>query len=182
MARFDGIPLFTGTIGPICIYRMHGRYFMRTRSNLTSERVKRDPAFRKTMEYSNLLARASRIASAVYVSLPAAKKQHPFYRRLTGEAMTWLKFKWSSDEIIAYLKRQHGQVGAGLPFEHTRLNPTYRRQTPRLCNGQRIGKMNDEKLNYCKPYSYEEFCRQEYVLRRRKVNKTIISHVWADGT
>lgn len=73
MAKFTGIPPITGTIGPICIYQMYEKYFMRTRSSLTGKRVKKDPAFRKTMEYAGLLAKASRIASAVYRTLRPGK-------------------------------------------------------------------------------------------------------------
>ena len=71
MAWFKGIPPVTGTFGPVCIYKMYGRYFMRTRSSLTGKRVKKDPAFRKTIEYASLLGKASRIASAVYAGLSA---------------------------------------------------------------------------------------------------------------
>ena len=108
MAWFKGIPPVTGTIGPVCIYKMYGRYFMRTRSSLTGERVKKDPAFRKTMEYASLLAKASRIASAVYAGLPAHQKQHALYRKLTGEAMTWLKYGWEEAAVLQWLQQRWG--------------------------------------------------------------------------
>lgn len=105
MARFKGIPPVTGTFGPVCIYKMYGRYFMRSRSSLTRKRVKRDPAFRKTMEYATLLGKASRIASAVYAGLPADQKQHALFRKLTGEAMTWLKYGWRQEEVLQWLQQ-----------------------------------------------------------------------------
>ncbi|NII28234.1 hypothetical protein HB364_24335 [Pseudoflavitalea sp. X16] len=108
MAKFTGIPPITGTIGPVCIYQMYGQYFMRTRSSLTGERVKKDPAFRKTMEYASLLAKASRIGSVVYAALPADKKQHSLYRKLTGEAMFWLKHEWSVEDVLSFLLKVYG--------------------------------------------------------------------------
>jgi len=106
MAWFKGIPPVTGTFGPVCIYKMHGRYFMRSRSSLTGKRVKRDPAFRKTMEYAALLGKASRIGSAVYAGLPAHQKEHALYRKLTGEAMTWLKYGWPQEDVLQWLQRR----------------------------------------------------------------------------
>ena len=103
MARFTNIPPITGTIGPICIYKMYGQYYLRTRSSLTGKRVKKDPAFRKTMEYAHLLAKASRIGSTVYAALPADQKQHSLYRKLTGEAMYWLKHQWSTEDVLDFL-------------------------------------------------------------------------------
>jgi len=109
MARLTGIPPFTGTVGPVCIYQMYGRYFMRTRSSLTRQRVKKDPAFRNTMAYARLLSKASRIGSAVYAALPPKRKRHALYRKLTGEAMTWLKYQWTAEATQAWLMKQYVQ-------------------------------------------------------------------------
>src|SRR5215813_12184301 len=131
MARFDTIPPFRGTSGPLCIYKMHGRYYLRSRSSLTGERVKKDPAFQKTMQYAGLLSRGSRIASTVYALVPAERKQHQLYRKLTGEAMTWLKYQWKEEDIIAYLTKQF--AGKELPPKEapkTVLKVIYRRPKP----------------------------------------------------
>jgi hypothetical protein len=86
---------------------MHERYFMRSRSSLTGERVKKDPAFRKTMEYATLLAKASRIDSKVYAGVPAHQKQHALYRKLTGKAMTWLKYEWKEKDVLEWLQQRY---------------------------------------------------------------------------
>ena len=112
MAKFAGIPAFTGTIGPVCIYKMYGRYFMRVSNPLTRSRVKKDPAFRKTMEYASLLAKASRIGSTVYAAVPANKKQHSLYRKLTGEAMYWLKHNWSTEDVLDFLLKLYARQEA----------------------------------------------------------------------
>ncbi|MBO9566582.1 MAG: hypothetical protein J7621_27660 [Niastella sp.] len=124
MARFEGVPLVIGTIGAVCIYKMHGRYFMRSRSSLTSERVKKDAAFRKTMEYATLLARASRIGSAVYAGLPARQKQHALYRKLTGEAMTWLKYGWKETDILEWLQQRYTPQAINLFCRHLKEKRT----------------------------------------------------------
>lgn len=98
---------FIGTVGNITIFRLYGRYYVRTRSSLTGRRVKRDPAFRVTMQHAALLAKASRIAAQVYALVPPTRKKHPLYRKLTGEAMTWLKHGWEEKDITGYLSRRY---------------------------------------------------------------------------
>jgi hypothetical protein len=97
---------------------MHGRYFMRSRSSLTGERVKKDAAFRKTMEYATLLAKASRIGSTVYAGLPAHQKKHALYRKLTGEAMTWLKYGWKETDILEWLQQRYTPQEINLFCKH----------------------------------------------------------------
>jgi hypothetical protein len=108
---------------------MFGQYYIRSRSSLTGKRVKKDPAFRKTMQYAAWLATASRIASGVYAMLSVQHKKLTLYRKLTGEAMTWLRYQWKEEDITAYLLKQYG--GAKLPVEGrvTRLRPVYCRRS-----------------------------------------------------
>jgi hypothetical protein len=70
---------------------MYGEDFVRTASSLTGERVKEDPAFKPTMAYAAMLAKASWLASSVYAMLPNYRKKHSLYRKLTGAAMRLLK-------------------------------------------------------------------------------------------
>lgn len=130
MARLLTPPPFTGTVGPITVYYMFGRYYIRSRSSLSAQRVQKDPAFRKTRQYAALLANASRIASAVYAAIPAQHKTHKHYRKLTGEAMTWLKYDWKTADIIDYLLRQYANTGLPLEAPATKLRPSYRRARP----------------------------------------------------
>lgn len=126
MARYNCIPPVTGTIDDFCIYQMRGRYYLRSRSSLTRERVKQDPAFAQTRHFAGLMARASKIGSAVYASLPADCKKHPLYLKLTGEAMTWLKYGWKEEAVLDWLKQRYTrevvielcrQIEAPLPAE-----------------------------------------------------------------
>ncbi|HVI48231.1 MAG TPA: hypothetical protein VM802_25410 [Chitinophaga sp.] len=107
MAKIDlpaGVrPAFMGTIQNLCIYEMHGRYYIRLKSSLTGKRVKKDPAFRRTMENAGLLATASKMASGVYRQLPQQYKKHILYRQLTGRALLSLKAGKSPDVIVTEL-------------------------------------------------------------------------------
>ncbi|WP_276481411.1 hypothetical protein [Paraflavitalea pollutisoli] len=176
MARFEGIPIMTGTIGPVCIYKMFGRYYMRTSNPLSGDRVKKDPAFQKTMQYAALLSRASRIASSVYASLPARRRQHTLYRKLTGEAMTWLKYQWKDEEIVAYLIRQYGQPVASADGVCMRIREQFKRTT-------RQGAMREDLLH--EPPA-EKVCWQQYACQlldratRRAVNASVESYAWAE--
>ena len=83
---------------------MAGKYYVRVISSLQGEQVRKDPAFKRTMQYAGLLARASKIASRIYRGLP--EKEHGFYRRLTGMAMRLLKQGRTSEEAFEALYRE----------------------------------------------------------------------------
>ncbi|NII27751.1 hypothetical protein HB364_21895 [Pseudoflavitalea sp. X16] len=178
MARYDTIPPVTGTIGPICIYKMYGQYFLRSRSSLTGERVKKDPAFRKTMQYAALLTKASRIGSAVYALVSAERKQHTLYRKLTGEAMTWLKYQWKEEDIIAYLTKQY--TGKEMPVQEpavTILKAPHRRRSRRIRSTLRdllettpVKKLSRHLLDW---RERERACRRRY-------NETIRAYPWGE--
>jgi hypothetical protein len=91
MARQTGMHKITGTIGNLCFYKMEKKFYVRTKSSLTSKRVKNDLQFKRTMQYANLLAEASRIASSLYKKLNERQKVKGLYRKLTGEVMYLLK-------------------------------------------------------------------------------------------
>ena len=102
MGYFKGQPPFVGTRNGICIYKRGDQYYSRARSTLSSDRVKTSPEFRKTMENASYLARASRIASAIYKEL--REKEFPHYRILTGQAMLLLKEGKGEEEVINTLR------------------------------------------------------------------------------
>lgn len=103
MAKIVDIPPFRGTHSLICIYKMHGKYYMRRASRLSGDRVKSDPRFHKTMQHAALLAKGSGAGSKVYAALPPHRKVHTLYRKLTGEAMQWLKYGWKEEDVIDLL-------------------------------------------------------------------------------
>jgi hypothetical protein len=113
---------------------MFGQYYIRSRSSLTGHRVKTDPVFYKTMQYADLMAKGSPIASKVYAWVPLQHKNNKLRRKITGEAMTWLKYGWSATDIIGYLTKKYVPPYGGmqLPEEApvTVLRPSYRRSKP----------------------------------------------------
>lgn len=66
MAKQIGLLQIIGTVDGICFYKMDGIYYARTKSSLSGERVKTDPAFAETMRHANQMGNASKIASAIY--------------------------------------------------------------------------------------------------------------------
>lgn len=106
MAKQAGPEYCTGTIGMACFYKMRGEYYVRLKSSLTGRRVKKDPAFRRTMENANILGEASRIASAVYRSVASSEKNRVLYRRMTGIATRMLKQKINPMKVLVALEVQ----------------------------------------------------------------------------
>jgi hypothetical protein len=107
MARQAGTYHITGCYQNLCFYSMDGNYYVRVKSSLTAKRVKRDPAFKRTMAYAGLLGCASTIASALYKLLPKESKGITVYRKLTGRVMRLLQDGRSSDEIFYLLAKPH---------------------------------------------------------------------------
>ena len=105
MARLNSPPEKYGTFDGICVYHdsLHDADFMRTASSLTGERVKEDPAFKKTMELAARMVTASRLAAAVYAMMPPYRRKHRYYRKLTGLAMKHLKEDKTEGEVVVEL-------------------------------------------------------------------------------
>ena len=103
MAKQAGAIKIQGTIGDICLYRLHEEHYARTKSSLSAKRVKHDPAFDATMKYAALLACASKIASVMYKQLPKEQKSRKRYQAMTGQAMRLLKEKMNIEAIIQVL-------------------------------------------------------------------------------
>ncbi len=100
----DGVPPFVGTRDNLTIYLMNGEYIIRTKSSLTGKRVKRDPAFAKTMMYAGWLKLGARIASHIYRQIPADERVYKQYRELTGKAMSLLKEGFNTGDVITMLE------------------------------------------------------------------------------
>jgi hypothetical protein len=98
--QIAGLCYLEGTFDELTFYKMDGKYYVRVKSSLTSERVKESPEFRLTMAYANLLARASKIGSAIYKALPPGWRQFWMYRSFTGEAFTLLKDSCYTEEEV----------------------------------------------------------------------------------
>ena len=105
MAKFvGGRAPFIGTRDNLTIYLMKGEYIARTKSSLTGKRVKRDPAFARTMENAGRLKKASRIASLIYRQMPADSRAYKQYRELVGKAMTLLKNGFDVEYVLIALE------------------------------------------------------------------------------
>ncbi|TWI83365.1 hypothetical protein IQ13_1475 [Lacibacter cauensis] len=92
MAQQMGLLKITGTIGGVCFYCLDGVYYARAKSSLTGQRVKRDPAFAKTMQHADLLGRAAKIASERYRrTVPKAERSRGKYRELVGVVLRELR-------------------------------------------------------------------------------------------
>ncbi len=104
MAKQVGTIKIKGTIGSICLYKLDGNFYARTKSSLDGKRVKKSKAFRETMRYARLFAKASVIGSTIYRMLPKDKRSRKVYQQLTGKAMKMLKDDLSEKEVIKKLK------------------------------------------------------------------------------
>ena len=101
-------PPFTGTKYGVTVYQLRDdKYYVRMKSSITGERIKKDPVFKAFRKSSSRLKEASPIASAVYKQLRV--KEYPLYREMTGKAMLWLKEGISADVITERLTQEYLQ-------------------------------------------------------------------------
>lgn len=107
MAKQVGPVFLTGTVGNITYYKMDGQYYARSKSSLSRKRVKRSRSFKRTMEYADWLAQASKIAAAIYRLFPRKTRQHDDYRTITGQAMQLLKSGVEKEIVQELLEKEY---------------------------------------------------------------------------
>ncbi len=117
MAKQRGPVFIEGTIDGRTYYKRDGKYYVRKKSSLSARRVKRSPAFKRTMEYAGWMAAASVIASVIYWRLPAKEKKRKRYQAITGEAMRLLRDGMDEATVRAKLEAAHLQQAAACNME-----------------------------------------------------------------
>ena len=101
-------PPFTGTKHGVTVYQLPDeKWYVRMKSSITGERIKKDPVFKGFRKSSGRMSEASPIASFVYKQLPI--KHYPLYREMTGKAILWLKEGLSSAIIKDRLAQEYLQ-------------------------------------------------------------------------
>lgn len=86
---------------------MVGKYYARKKSSLDGKRVKKDPAFKRTMENAGILGRASKTASSLYRVMTAEQRKSKSFRELTGEVMLLLREGVTEEVIVRMLRAVH---------------------------------------------------------------------------
>jgi len=95
----------------ITLYKVGDQIRMRVRRPLSRKRVLKSPEFRNTRIYAGWMARASKIGSQVYRSLPKEFRQFWMYRAFVGEAMTMLKQgKLNDKQVFSILWKTYAEV------------------------------------------------------------------------
>jgi hypothetical protein len=99
-------PPFTGTKHGVTVYQLPDeKWYVRMKSSITGERIKKDPVYKAFRKSSSRMKEASPIASFVYKQLRV--KDYPKYREMTGKAILWLKKGISADIIRDRLSNEY---------------------------------------------------------------------------
>ncbi|SDG73000.1 hypothetical protein [Chitinophaga filiformis] len=140
MAKIVGpVPPFIGTRDNVTIYLMNGEYIARSKSSLTGKRVKKDPAFARTMEWAGRLKQGARIASSIYRQMPVDDRVYKRYREITGKAMSLLKEGFSVGDVITmleavYLPQLMGNTDSVIVGIKPAAEPESELSEGRICN------------------------------------------------
>src|SRR5437764_9894714 len=106
MARHIGIIRATGTIDGLTFYRLMGKFYVRRRSSLTKERIKKDRAYELFRWHSSLHGAAAKIARPLYWMLPERKRRHHVFGRLTAFVKALLREGKSVYEVVEVFRRE----------------------------------------------------------------------------
>ncbi|HEX4849589.1 MAG TPA: hypothetical protein VFV08_02230 [Puia sp.] len=104
MAKQCGITKITGTIDWITFYKMGDEYYARKKSSLSAKRVKKDPAFSRTMEEANLFGRSSKLAAKLKVGLTREERKKIRHGKLTAQVKQLLVAGKTEQEIFDILR------------------------------------------------------------------------------
>jgi gamma-glutamylcyclotransferase (GGCT)/AIG2-like uncharacterized protein YtfP len=141
MGKQVGPDYITGTVGDRTYYQLNGQYLVRAKSTLSRRRVKRSPAFRRTMEYAGWLAAASKIAGEVYRMIPRERRKVKIYREMTGRAMDLIKQGTDAATVKAQLIQQYLPKAMNMRLEAPVQRPVIvrpRKVIPLFSTGQRV--------------------------------------------
>src|SRR6218665_4140781 len=86
--------------GHVVFYRLPCGLICRALNPHTRKRILKDPRFAAFRKCSKLMAKASKIGSVVYQSLPEDFRQFWMYRAFVGEALKMLKDKGMEGEQV----------------------------------------------------------------------------------
>jgi hypothetical protein len=121
-------PPFTGTKHGVTVYQLPDeKWYVRMKSSITGERIKKDPVYKAFRKSSSRLKEASPIASFVYNQLRV--KKYPLYRQMTGKAILWLKEGISAAVILDRLTREYLQPKKRVTLKKLPPRPVPRRYT-----------------------------------------------------
>jgi hypothetical protein len=108
MAKQIGYLKITGTLGGVTFYEMDRQFYARRKSSLDGRRVKKDPRFWRTMAEAGEFGKASQLATEVYKQLPAEKRKHGMFGKLTGRMRKLMRDDKSSEEAKLELMKELG--------------------------------------------------------------------------
>lgn len=94
----------------LCFYKMEGELHVRTKSSLSSERVKKSAAFRLTMAHAGVFGQAATLASGMFQQISLAKRHKGLYKQIIRVAIYAIRAATPADVVIAMLEEQFLRV------------------------------------------------------------------------
>lgn len=115
MAKLEGIIKFTGAIGDFVAYELNGKWIIRRKSSIPKERIKNDPAFKRTRELNQEFGGASTIGKQLrtfWRPIMQLNKDNTIHHRLNGVLLKMIQqsdgergqrsFQWNQSMNVFY--------------------------------------------------------------------------------
>ena len=116
MAKQAGQFVFTGTVGDATGYKMNGKYYLKTKSEISLRRIRRDYRFSNTRRNAKWFGEAVKLAQKIYYELDRCdRSQHKVWYPLRNRAQELVRKGLAEEEIIRllweeFVKRESSMV------------------------------------------------------------------------
>lgn len=103
MARQISDTIITGSKDNLVFYKMEGKGYVRKKSSLTGKQFKTKACFAGSRNSSERFAKGNILASEVYSTIPAAKRDYSLFTKLKSEAIALLKTGLPENDVKTQL-------------------------------------------------------------------------------
>ena len=107
MAKQPGPFLFEGTMGDVTGYKMNGKYYLKTKSEISGRRIRLDERFSNTRRNAKWFGEAVKLAQTIYYEIDRCDRdQHRVWYPLRNRAQELVRKELPQVEILRMLREE----------------------------------------------------------------------------
>jgi hypothetical protein len=107
MAKQAGHFVFTGTVGDVTGYKMNGKYYLKTKSEISRRKIRTHRNFNLTRRNGKWFGEAVKLAQKIYYELPPDERdQYKTWYPLRNRAQELVRKELPKEEIIRLLREE----------------------------------------------------------------------------
>jgi hypothetical protein len=115
MAKQAGQFVFTGTVGDATGYKMNGKYYLKTKSEISRRKIRTHRNFSLTRRNAKWFGEAVKLAQKIYYELPPDERdQYKTWYPLRNRAQELVRKGTPEEEIVRLLREEFGKREASV--------------------------------------------------------------------